>query len=44
MLLTLIRMEGERERSIFEARGVCMTIEPLHGIARFLDIDHFVHG
>lgn len=41
MRVTLIRMEGERERSIFEGPGVCLTFEPVHGTGRFVDIDIF---
>lgn len=44
MRVTLIRMEGERERSIFEGPGVCLTLEPLHGTGRFMDIDLFTLG
>ncbi|RWR08166.1 helix-turn-helix transcriptional regulator [Paenirhodobacter populi] len=41
MLVTLIRMEGERERSIFEGPGVCLTMEPMTGAGRFFDLDQF---
>lgn len=44
MRVTLIRMEGERERSIFEGPGVCVTLEALHGPGRFVDIDLFASG
>ena len=42
--VTLIRMEGDRERSIFEGPGVCLTLEPIHGAGRFFDIDLFASG
>lgn len=41
MRVTLIRMQGERERSIFEGPGVCLMLEPVHGTGRFVDIDLF---
>lgn len=45
-LLTMVRMEGERERSFFEGPGACLTIEALRDGGRFFDIDHFArhHG
>lgn len=44
MVLSLIRMQGSRERSLFEGPGVCILMQPLHGAGRFLDIDHFARG
>lgn len=43
LVLTLIRMQRDRERSLFEGPGVCITIEPLRAGGRHDDIDHFVH-
>ncbi|SMO84277.1 helix-turn-helix transcriptional regulator [Paracoccus laeviglucosivorans] len=42
-LVTLIRMEGERERSFFEGPGVCLTMEAL-GSSRFLDTEQFARS
>lgn len=46
LALTLIRMQRDRERSIFEGPGVCITLEPLRAGGRHDDIDLFAarHG
>lgn len=42
--VTFLRMQAERERSIFEGLGVCILLEPSRGLGRFFDLDLFAHG
>lgn len=46
LALTLIRMQRDREKSLFEGPGVCITIEPLRAGGRREDIHDFArrHG
>ncbi|WP_295042758.1 helix-turn-helix transcriptional regulator [uncultured Paracoccus sp.] len=41
LALTLIRMQRDRERSLFEGPGVCITLEPLRAKGWHADIDMF---
>lgn len=44
MRLTMIRMQAEHDRSLFEGPGVCMTIEPLGSHGGVFDLDGFSAG
>lgn len=46
LALMMIRMQRDRERSLFEGPGVCITIEALRAGGRHDNIDHFArrHG
>lgn len=42
MRISMVRMEIEREHSLFEGPGVCLMIEALEAAGRFFDHDTFV--
>lgn len=43
-LVRMVRMTGERERSLFEGPGVCLTLEPLSQAGAVFDIEQFARG